>query len=132
MKKILICNNCKTALSSPVIIQSSNDPDAPKLRYDPYKAVISLGTAYMTHKPYLKYNNPECKPEFWMNIDDLNDQTDVTDDKEQLSGCCDLDGMDGPNIVCKNCKHYVGTKINDCWTPLLFITESDATEWIEQ
>lgn len=37
------------------------------------------------------------------------------ENRKQTSGCCGLDGMDGPNILCEN-GHEVGTKRSDCWT----------------
>jgi hypothetical protein len=32
------------------------------------------------------------------------------------NGCCGLDGLDGPNLVCAN-GHEVGTEKSDCWMP---------------
>jgi hypothetical protein len=36
-------------------------------------------------------------------------------DYRRLNGCCGLDGLDGPNLVCDN-GHEVGTESSDCWT----------------
>src|SRR6266571_1330633 len=37
-------------------------------------------------------------------------------DYHRRNGCCGLDGMDGPNLVCPNA-HEVGTEKSDCWMP---------------
>ena len=37
-------------------------------------------------------------------------------DYRRRNGCCGLDGMDGPNLVCPN-GHEVGTEKSDCWMP---------------
>ena len=35
-------------------------------------------------------------------------------DFRRLNGCCGLDGLDGPNLVCPN-GHEIGTEKSDCW-----------------
>lgn len=35
-------------------------------------------------------------------------------DFRRRNGCCGLDGLDGPNLVCPN-GHEVGTEKSDCW-----------------
>jgi hypothetical protein len=37
-------------------------------------------------------------------------------DVHRLAGCCGLDGMDGPNLLCAN-GHEIGTEKSDCWMP---------------
>lgn len=36
-------------------------------------------------------------------------------DRGRLSGCCGLDGLDGPNLVCSACGAEVATRRSDCW-----------------
>jgi hypothetical protein len=36
-------------------------------------------------------------------------------DRARLNGCCDLDGLDGPNLVCARCGDEVATQRTDCW-----------------
>lgn len=36
-------------------------------------------------------------------------------DQRRLNGCCNLDGLDGPNLVCGRCGREVATLQNDCW-----------------
>ncbi|MGI5499039.1 hypothetical protein [Lentzea sp. CA-135723] len=33
----------------------------------------------------------------------------------RLNGCCDLDGQDGPNLVCRTCGAEIATEQSDCW-----------------
>ena len=35
-------------------------------------------------------------------------------DASRLNGCCALDGLDGPNLLCEN-GHEVATAVSDCW-----------------
>ncbi|GAA3624219.1 hypothetical protein ACLIYM_13055 [Streptomyces fenghuangensis] len=39
-----------------------------------------------------------------------------TDDPARLNGCCGLDGMDGPNLLCARCGAELATESSDCWT----------------
>lgn len=52
---------------------------------------------------------------FVVNLADLV-STKHHSDGRRLSGCCGLDGLDGPNLVCAN-GHEVGTEKSDCWMP---------------
>jgi hypothetical protein len=35
-------------------------------------------------------------------------------DASRLNGCCGLDGLNGPNLLCEN-GHEVATAMTDCW-----------------
>lgn len=37
-------------------------------------------------------------------------------DPRRSAGCCGLDGLDGPNLVCDNCGAEVATQYSDCWS----------------
>ena len=41
----------------------------------------------------------------------------ITNNPKRLNGCCDLDGCDGPNLVCESCGAEVATAKYDCWMP---------------
>ncbi len=41
----------------------------------------------------------------------------LTQDSKRLSGCCDVSGCDGPNLVCGACRTEVATARYDCWMP---------------
>lgn len=137
MKQCLICKNCKAVLSSSIEILSGKDPNVEKPEFVDDQSVSPVGTGYKSYEPYRKSydDNPaplEFTPQIWMNIDDLTDHTDITTEASRLNGCCGLDGCDGPNIICNQCKKYVGTQMSDCWTSYLFIPEPNATEWKEK
>lgn len=36
-------------------------------------------------------------------------------DPRRLNGCCRLDGLDGPNLVCGGCGAEIATEQSDCW-----------------
>lgn len=36
-------------------------------------------------------------------------------DPGRLNGCCRLDGLDGPNLVCGGCGAEIATEQSDCW-----------------
>lgn len=55
---------------------------------------------------------------------------DITDNPKRLNGCCDLDGCDGPNLVCKSCKAEVATAKYDCWMPRYIILSKVGTDAI--
>jgi|SRR5215831_9113867 len=50
-----------------------------------------------------------------VNLSDLV-ETHHHSDLHRLAGCCGLDGMDGPNLVCVN-GHEIGTEKSDGWMP---------------
>jgi hypothetical protein len=48
-------------------------------------------------------------------------------DLHRRNGCCRLDGLDGPNLVCAGCGIDVATEQSDCWVNWLDIRlEPDA------
>jgi hypothetical protein len=36
-------------------------------------------------------------------------------DRRRRNGCCRLDGLDGPNLVCESCGSEIATEQSDCW-----------------
>jgi hypothetical protein len=59
-----------------------------------------------------------------INISDLMNCRDLPD-RGRLSGCCGMDGTNGPNKVCIN-GHEIGTEKSDCWMANAFIFKKDA------
>lgn len=47
-------------------------------------------------------------------------------DRGRLNGCCGLDGLDGPNLVCDACGAEVATRQSDCWSQQLIALVPDA------
>lgn len=46
----------------------------------------------------------------------------------RLNGCCDPEGMDGPNLICGGCGTDVATQESDCWQAAIAATVPHATE----
>ena len=93
------------------------------------------------HSVCLEYGKPAVperffgvnKPEYWnvagtvlVNLADLV-STKHHSDFHRLAGCCGLDGLDGPNLVCAN-GHEVGTEKSDCWMPHAAILLEDVIQ----
>lgn len=53
---------------------------------------------------------------------------EVIDNRGRLNGCCDLDGCDGPNLVCGTCKAEVATAKYDCWMPRYIIMSNKGVD----
>jgi len=53
---------------------------------------------------------------------------EVIGNPKRLSGCCDLDGCNGPNLVCQSCKSEVATAKYDCWMPRHIIIRAEGAD----
>lgn len=53
---------------------------------------------------------------------------EVIGNPKRVNGCCDLDGCDGPNLVCEGCKAEVATAKYDCWMPRHITLFNDGTD----
>lgn len=55
----------------------------------------------------------------WAEIINSKDNVsmEIIENPKRLNGCCDLDGRDGPNLVCVSCKAEVAIAKYDCWIP---------------
>jgi len=110
------CQLCKTELSSHLeeladltaLSDADNAPHVPEGRY-----VLSDGSFFTGTEGKVIMN--------------LHDARNIrrTDDPSRLNGCCGLDGLDGPNVLCRK-GHAVGTEKSDCWMPHALILEPDA------
>ncbi|MFJ1704714.1 hypothetical protein [Kitasatospora sp. NPDC088346] len=47
-------------------------------------------------------------------------------DDGRRNGCCGLDGLDGPNLVCAGCGADIATEQSDCWTAHLVVLTAAA------
>ena len=56
---------------------------------------------------------------------------DVIKDPSRCNGCCDLDGIDGFNLVCMRCSQEVATAKLDCWMPHYILLDTNRTNVIE-
>lgn len=97
--------------------------------------ICEAGTAFKSYKPLQHSHDPaspaplEFTPQFWANPLDFEAAIQPTRDTSRLSGCCGLDGCDGPNMLCRLCKTAIGTMQSDCWTPLIFVPEPGTTKF---
>ena len=57
--------------------------------------------------------------------------TELTTLRGRRSGCCGLDGCDGPNLVCRACAAEVATERSDCWTPQGVVLVPTAVEAVD-
>lgn len=53
--------------------------------------------------------------EFVLHPDDVSSTT-AHPEPRRSGGCCGLDGLSGPNLVCDNCGAEVATQYSDCWS----------------
>lgn len=110
----LACTHCGQRITALITEQDAPpaDRDAP-------------GQAFMTKGTYV----PSWNHGFVLHRDDVTG-TDRHPDPHRLNGCCGLDGLDGPNLVCSGCRTEIGTEESDCWKPHLIVTLPDATKAI--
>jgi len=131
---VLCCARCGAVLSRPVQIGAAPDMPAPALVVG--EAPIAAGAAFCSREPLHRRLNGrprwhlETAPQVWMSLDDLLAAVRIAEDAARRSGCCGLDGCDGPNRVC-GCGAYVGTEQSDCWMPRLFVPDPVTTRWAE-
>lgn len=63
---------------------------------------------------------------FVLNIGDVVG-TKRHSNRGRLNGCCGLDGLDGPNILCE-CGAEIGTEKSDCWMPHCLLLDPAAVD----
>jgi hypothetical protein len=111
----LFCRKCNISVSNQLqeltdttlLNEKDGEPHIPKGYY-----IISDGGYYTSTEGKLI-----------INISDLINCKNHRD-KRRLGGCCGLDGLDGPNKVCRN-GHEIGTERSDCWLAHAFLFEID-------
>lgn len=115
------CRNCGAAISAPVIVLEDE-----RLLFSSDQ-VDRIPSGY-AHKETVFANDPAEK--WCINLADAR-HLRHTDDSRRLNGCCGLDGLDGPNLVCETCGEAVATERSDCWMPHFIALESDKTSILE-
>lgn len=100
---VFTCPVCHVAVTSPL---SRLRPDQPVCLEDG-KPVVPQGFFTINKEEY--WNVPGRAV---VHLGDLVG----TSHSGKINGCCGLDGLDGPNLVCKN-GHEIGTEKSDCWMP---------------
>jgi hypothetical protein len=101
---IFECPACRTAITRPLLALLLN------------RSISMQDGVPAVPKGFFAVN----KAEYWnvsgnvvVNLSDLVGTNRHTD-PGRLNGCCGLDGLDGPNLVCAN-GHEIGTEKSDCW-----------------
>lgn len=109
-----------------------------KLNCNAGEAPVPVGLALMMEGEVLREylgsrRNPPSNPapQSWINLADISACVSRTKNAMRLSGCCGLDGLDGPNRVCR-CGAEVGTEHSDCCTRHLFVAHPPTTYWITE
>jgi hypothetical protein len=100
------CPFCRAVITRPLLPLT---PDLPICLADGQAAVPEGFFGVKTPEQWSAEGN------ILVNLSDLVG-TQHHPDSHRLAGCCGLDGMDGPNLVCAN-GHEIGTEKSDCWMP---------------
>lgn len=134
----LSCRGCGAPLSGRIEIPPVADPAEAGVSFEDGKPLTRAGVAFNSSQPML-WSADEGQtaplhfaPQHWLHPLDVDASVEPVDNPCRLNGCCGLDGLNGPNMRCRNCKAEVGTRQNDCWTCDVFIPEPDATRWLEE
>ncbi|RKD94078.1 hypothetical protein [Marinifilum flexuosum] len=110
----VFCKKCNVELTNELVELS----DRELLTEDDGKDFLPKGYYFVSDGGYFTASEGKII----INLKDLIN-TQNHNDFKRLNGCCDLDGMDGINKVCKN-GHEIGTVKKDCWMPHCIIFES--------
>lgn len=125
----LYCKTCRIRLSAPLTIRSGKDPQVPAPEFKDREPPVERGIAYKSWEPWEQSFDArptplEFIPQYWLNPDDLTETIRPLDSR--MGGCCGPSGLSGPNQICR-CKAEVGTFMDDCFTPRMFIPEPSTT-----
>lgn len=135
MRGTFICKNCAAPITSVLEVMSLKDPAVKKPVHLDQQPICAPGMAYKSYEPIELSYDPdkpadlEFAPQFWLNVEDVAATVKLTRKTHRLNGCCGLDGCDGPNMVCKQCRAEAGTLRTDCWTPEIFIPDKTNIEF---
>ena len=135
MEQALFCNACGHQITGwlrPILAPS----DAARLcRFDEDggMAPIPPGYVLMIDDKMLrdladKVSGIAASPASWLSLTDLTEGVGYWPLPGRRNGCCGLDGMDGPNRICR-CGAEIGTEQSDCWTWHIFTPLSQNTTW---
>ena len=133
----LTCANCGAVLACALKVLPLADPAEAGLDYVDQKPLTPSGVVFLSSHPMQWSDDPTRKPalqfnpQHWLNPADVENAVEPVTDPRRLNGCCGLDGSDGPNMRCRNCKAEVGTRQSDCWTSDVFIPAPGAISWQE-
>ena len=103
---VFACHACGTPLTGPL---TESEVDSSPTVTDGLQPLMARGT-------FTTNDDEDDGPigAIILNPDDIQGVRRHSD-RRRLNGCCDLDGLDGPNLVCATCGAEVATLQNDCW-----------------
>jgi hypothetical protein len=103
-----ICAYCESSLSGEVRVLESGAFSSEEDQTD----YVPSGCAFLEMRSFWPQHQG-----FWcINAKDTLGM-EVTEKRWRTNGCCNLDGCDGPNMLCANCGKEVATAKLDCWMP---------------
>ncbi len=98
------CPRCKAPITKPLSPLRSDQP----LCFEERKAAVPEG--------FFGVNTCDLWSAEGSILVNLADLVGTHHHPHRLAGCCGLDGLDGPNLLCVN-GHEIGTEKSDCWMP---------------
>lgn len=116
------CKRCRNVLTQPLVRAEANfQPDTRDRQ--PF---VPQGVAYFEQGRYWSVE-PGASGIWCIHLESQLGMQ-LTTDPTRLNGCCDLDGCDGPNLLCAHCRAAVATAKKDCWMPHCILFSPTATE----
>jgi hypothetical protein len=125
VKSVVACTACGELLSAP-LVQIDPIPAPQRLHYDPdtygYKPTVPVGRWAIDPEPVSRRGDISGPPTNTLGCLVINPADALPllphSDGRRSGGCCGHDGLDGPNLLCPNCRVAVATLRDDCWTPV--------------
>ena len=113
------CPYCNLEISSTLLELTNTE----RLVYSDGEDHVPLGHFIVSNGEYLAGSEGKVL----LNRKDLKNVR-LHSDRRRLKGCCGLDGLDGPNLICSN-GHEIGTERSDCWMPHVVFLEVTRRFW---
>lgn len=113
--------------SMPVVsCASCKQPLTGVLREVPMPPAGEKAERHRVSSPRMRQGTYSISPKTRVIVFNPNDLTGTAPHPEpgRRHGCCGLDGLDGPNLVCEGCGADVATQQSDCWTDHLVAAEA--------
>ncbi len=129
MRGVFHCGGCGEPITGVIDVHSLKDPLVKRPLIKEKQPIAPLGVGYKSrHRSYnrsgwSKELAANQEPTYWLNPDDVKPFSNYI--SKRCMGCCGIGGHDGPNHVCANCGTEIGTEESDCYTPYIFISESN-------
>jgi hypothetical protein len=114
----IVCKECGARLSEELRLADGSERNT-----EDGKAYVARGATIQNDDSFFHQNVGG----YVANVEDVL-HTRLTEAANRLNGCCGLDGMDGPNLLCDQCGAEVAIKKTDCWMPHCVIFEPAATK----